>query len=69
MEVDTTKRIILQVFNVLAILGVPVSSTLTYLVVPTLSEQGDNERLISPAGWAFSIWGLIYSLLTGFTVY
>jgi translocator protein len=69
VEVDTTKRIILQVFNVLAILGVPVSSTLTYLVVPTLSEQGDNERLISPAGWAFSIWGLIYSLLTGFTVY
>jgi len=46
-----------------------VSSGITYLIFPTLGEQGDNGRLISPAGWAFSIWGLIYSLLAGLTVY
>jgi len=28
----------------------------------------ENEVKITPAGWAFSIWGLIYSLLTGFVV-
>lgn len=69
VEVGTTRRIIYQILNVMFILGTPVSSTITYLIFPTLSEQGDNERLISPAGWAFSIWGVIYSLLAGFTVY
>jgi len=38
VEVDTTKRIILQVVNVLAILGVPVSSGITYAIFPSLDE-------------------------------
>jgi len=36
----------------------------------TIGEVSDNYKsLLTPAGYTFSIWGLIYLLLLGFTVY
>ena len=46
-----------------------MSSALTDLIYPSLEEGGEVARLISPAGYAFSIWGLIFSLLGLFVVY
>lgn len=40
------------------------------LITPNLDEVTDEWDLkITPAGWAFIIWALIYSLLAFYTVY
>lgn len=67
------KRILLLLFNSFTFI---VTLYLNYLYgsgaggrksVGEISNQFDV--LITPAGYAFSIWGLIYLLLTGFIVY
>jgi len=51
-----------------------VSVLCTYLAnalmdVDLSQITADFSLVISPAGWAFSIWGLIYCLLAVFVVY
>jgi hypothetical protein len=35
--------------------------------LPKITDEWDIK--VAPAGWAFSIWGLIYTLLGGFVYY
>lgn len=72
-NVKHMRRIFLLVVNTISFIGVLF---LNYLFgsgaggrksVGEISVQYDT--LITPAGYAFSIWGLIYLLLTGFVVY
>lgn len=67
--VDPALKLIFQILNVLAFTGPFISSGLTNFIYPTLEEGGEVARLISPAGYAFSIWGVIYSLLGLFVTY
>lgn len=66
----------IQILNVVAFFGSMLGG---YLVSPYLRcnlgsyEENldcyDPKRYISPAGWAFAIWGIIYSSLGMFVVY
>ena len=74
-EVDPTNQIILQVVNVCAF-GVAMATNFgsSYIAPLTSSETletiGEKYDLtISAAGYAFSIWGLIYSLMGVFVIY
>lgn len=63
----------LQIINVIALAVVLVVNTLAN-VLPlngiTTGEISDRfPSLFTPAGYVFAIWGLIYLLLTAFTVY
>lgn len=73
MNATDMKRILLLLLNTLTFI---MTLYLNYLYgsgasgrksVGEISNQYDV--LITPAGYAFSIWGLIYLLLTGFIVY
>ena len=72
-QVNSNTQLALQILNCVSFLSVFVSSSLTTFVFPTLDEIGDEtdnfSRLISPSGYAFSIWGLIYTLLGSFVIY
>lgn len=48
-----------------------ICNGLSNVVMPTsLSVINDEQDVgVAPAGWTFSIWGVIYSLLAVFTVY
>jgi translocator protein len=63
----------LQVINVVALIAVVVMNILsTALPINNRSIQEISDALpsyITPAGYTFSIWGLIYAGLIGFTVY
>lgn len=77
-EVDTTPiwdktwyRILLQVTNVGAFGVAMLLNGLSPVIMPnSLSEITDGvDSLIAPDGFAFSIWGLIYSLIGIFVIY
>jgi len=59
--------------NILALLAVIVVNTLANtlpIAGKTTGELSDQYPvLITPAGYVFSIWGLIYLLLAGFVIY
>jgi hypothetical protein len=64
---------ILQISNGIALAATLVINYLsnTGLINGTTigSVSGDLQTLFTPAGYAFSIWGLIYLLLIGFVIY
>jgi translocator protein len=71
MQPKTEHQTRKQVINATAFV---VSVTATYLANALMNVDlsqitEDYSLTISPAGWAFSIWGLIYSLITVFVVY
>ncbi|PLX23375.1 MAG: hypothetical protein C0599_04625 [Salinivirgaceae bacterium] len=67
------KQILLLVFNTLSLIfalvlnGLQGSSLFNNVNVGEISRKYDT--LIAPAGYAFSIWGIIYLLLISFVVY
>ena len=65
------QKLILQILNVFAFGFAMLFNGLSPVVMPTsLTEITDTVgTLIAPAGYAFAIWGLIYSLLGVFVVY
>ena len=71
MEASDTKRIVLQVVNCVAFFIAMLFNGLSPVIMPfSLTEITDDiDARIEPAGYAFSIWGVIYSLLGVFTVY
>lgn len=64
---------ILQVLNAVTFISVVVVNYLSNtgkMNNTTIGEvSGDLTTLFTPAGYAFSIWGLIYLLLLGFVIY
>ena len=69
--VDWTLKLVLQITNAAVFVGAMVVSGLSQYIMPyTLKEiTAEWEAPIQPAGWAFSIWAVIYSLLGMFVVY
>ena len=65
------QKLTLQIMNVLGFSFAMLLNFLSPYVMPTsLSEITDTVDIrIAPAGYAFAIWGLIYSLLGVFVVY
>jgi translocator protein len=65
------QQLILQILNVSGFLIAMVFNGASQAVMPySLSDITNQwDARIDPAGYAFSIWGLIYSLLGVFTVY
>jgi len=63
----------LQVANVVGFIAVIVVNTLANALplngVTTAQLSDSYPNLFVPAGYVFSIWGVIYLLLLGFTVY
>lgn len=61
----------IQILNVVGFGTAMLFNGLSANFMPaTLTEITDEiDARISPAGYAFAIWGLIYSLLGVFTVY
>jgi hypothetical protein len=63
----------LQVGNITALVitvGLNYFSNTRRIHQTTISEvSGKYENYFTPAGYAFSIWGLIYLLLVGFVIY
>jgi len=70
-EVDKSKIDILRIGNVsafvIAMIVNATSNQFSKATQPAIVAEWDVK--ISPSGWAFSIWGVIYTLLAGFTVY
>ena len=70
---NTTKKMLLQIGNVIALLCVIIVNILANLLpfnnktTQVLSDQYPN--LFVPAGITFSIWGVIYLLLIAFVIY
>ncbi|WP_299014409.1 tryptophan-rich sensory protein [uncultured Polaribacter sp.] len=64
---------IIQILNGIAFVGVVFINYLSNTGIlnnTTIGEISRNYRtLFTPAGYAFSIWGLIYLLLFGFAIY
>lgn len=69
----TNRQKSLQILNIVALVAVVVMNILsTALPINNRSVQEISDALPSfftPAGYTFSIWGLIYSALIAFTVY
>jgi hypothetical protein len=65
------QKLTLQIINVMAFGFAMFWNGLSPVIMPaSLSEITDAvDSLIAPAGYAFSIWGLIYSLLGVFVIY
>ncbi|KQR94317.1 hypothetical protein ASG01_00030 [Chryseobacterium sp. Leaf180] len=63
----------LQILNLIALLatvGINYLSNTGIINDETVgSVSADYRNLFTPAGYAFSIWGLIYTLLLGFAIY
>lgn len=70
-SVDPQKQLIMQILNCVSYVGGCFSAYASQqLITPNLDEVSDEWALrILPAGWAFIIWAVIYSLLAIFTVY
>ena len=64
---------ILQISNVLALIGtilVNYISNTGWINGSTISSVSSRyQNLVTPAGYAFSIWGLIYLGLVAFVIY
>jgi benzodiazapine receptor len=52
---------------VIAMIVNATSNMFSKATQPEIVAEWDIK--LSPSGWAFSIWGIIYTLLAGFTVY
>jgi tryptophan-rich sensory protein len=67
------RDIVRQVVNVLATLLVitvnALANALPFNGLTTGDVSDQFERFFVPAGYAFAIWGLIYTAVVGFTVY
>ena len=65
------QKLTLQILNVIGFFIAMLLNGLSPVIMPqSLTEITDNiGALIEPDGYAFAIWGLIYSLLGVFTVY
>ena len=68
-----TQAVFRQVLNIVA-LGTVLTVNALANIVPingiTTGELSDSfNSLVTPAGYVFSIWGLIYLLLVGFVIY
>ena len=69
-EVASSKQLTLQILNVVAYLVLIAANGLSNLMPISQPEISDlSDALITPAGFAFAIWGVIYLLITGFVVY
>lgn len=72
-QLSRTGVVFLRVANLLSLLGVftinALATTLPLNGNSTGSISDDNPTYITPAGYAFSIWGLIYVFLGLFAIY
>jgi translocator protein len=70
-EVDQSHKTLLQILNCVSYtFGCFTAYAAQALISPTLDEVSNEWALrILPAGWAFIIWAVIYTLLAVFTVY
>ena len=57
---------VLRGLNVLSFVAALGTNGLAGGSIGTISRKYDNN--IVPDGWAFSIWGIIYTLLLGFVI-
>jgi len=73
MTESKTNPIILQIFNVLSFILVIIVNGLSNALPlngRTAGEISDSlPSFFTPAGYTFSIWGLIYLALLGYTIY
>lgn len=73
MNTLTNQQKSLQILNIVALVAVVVMNILSSaLPINNRSVQEISDALpsyITPAGYTFAIWGLIYSALIGFVVY
>lgn len=71
VSIDTDRQFKLKIANVLSfIIAMIFNGAAQGLSPQTLREQNDQWDLkIAPASYAFSIWGLIYTLIAIFVVY
>ncbi len=61
---------IVNFFSVLLVLAINGLSQAQRWNNTTIGEQSDKfENLFTPAGYAFSIWGLIFLMLVGYSVF
>lgn len=61
---------ILNIAALLLIICISYLSNLGFLNGETMSSiSAKHQTLFTPAGYAFSIWGIIYLTLTGFVIY
>ena len=69
--ISSNKRLKFKILNVATFLLAMVFNGLSATMMPySLKEITDEwDTRIDPAGYAFSIWGLIYFLLAIFVVY
>jgi hypothetical protein len=69
--VDFYYQLVLQITNcVMFALVVAMNSSSQYFMTYSLSQiTAEWNTAIDPAGWAFSIWGVIYTLLGFFVAY
>ena len=64
------QKLTLQIVNVLGyILMILLNAVSSYLPMSLRDITNSVDTRISPASYAFSIWGLIYSLIGVFVVY
>ena len=69
-EVNETNRLVLQILNVAFFVTLLIAQQFGRLLPLSLGDITDLVNpLVAPSGYAFSIWGLIYALITGFVVY
>jgi hypothetical protein len=64
---DTSRVVAVVVAAVAQIIGSPLGSALSGRSVGDVSD-GDRS-LVTPAGWAFSIWGLVFAASLAWAVY
>lgn len=70
MRNSRSAYVILNMIGVAAVIAVNMLAVLLPLNGKTTEElSGKHPVLITPAGYAFSIWSLIYALLIGFAIY
>jgi hypothetical protein len=71
VEAAYDQKLTLQILNVVGYALAMLLNGLSPVIMPnSLVEITDGvDARISPDGWAFSIWGLIYTLLGVFVVY
>lgn len=71
IDVDKSRVDILRLANGSAFaIAMIVNATSNFFSKATQPEiVAEWDVKLSPSGWAFSIWGVIYTLLAGFTVY
>jgi len=66
-NVEMPPSLLWRIGNPVSFVAVIIANAAVGSKIGAVSD--DNEVLITPGGWAFSIWGIIYTLLSCFCIW